>query len=402
MKTVIRKMPYEVSQFHETEQWLSDRAAEGLHFKECMLGFASLTRGEKKNVRYRLDFAHDFREPSKEQKALYAEMGWEYVTTIRGDYFLFRTEDENAPELHTEDAPIEQDQKKIFWKQLRPWFIVYLALFTLPTLLSMLDIALEDGLAYAAATYGSRTLLFLTLALVLLVIGIVRDIRLAIQYKRGKRNKKVLLPFSPTWIALIMLLVGAFFLSINTVRYHAPDEMAPTELRYPTLKQVDIAAYERVRHFIDLRNTPEALGAYWESGRNFDCSDHHYARNDFLVRHEVLSQQYSAWPSHEDGWVYPDEECHYYVHAYRCLTEGLAKDLADTLLNESGRKTEDWEAILHGGESKVWFLQEDKHDSSDTYDRLILQLGKEVMEVTYLGGQDILSFLPQYEAAMTE
>lgn len=402
MKTVIQKMPYEVSQFHETEQWLSDRAAEGLHFKECMLGFASLARGEKKNVRYRLDFAHDLCEPEKKQRDLYAEMGWEYVTTIRSDYFLFRTEDENAPELHTEEAPIREERKKVFWRQLKPWFIVYILLFTVPKVFSSLLIALEKGLAFGAVTYGSMTLLLLSLAFLFLIIGIGRDIRLAVQYKRGRQNKKVLLPFSPTWVAIILMLAGSVSLGVNTVRHHGPDEFAPTALRFPTLKQVDTGAYEKVRHFVDLRSDPDRLSAYWESGKDFDCADYYYTENDPLVDEEVLSQYYAMYPYTESGERQIEEGTHYYVHTYRCLTEGLAKDLADTLLNESGRKTEDWEAILHEGESNVWFLQEDKHDSPDTYDRLILQLGKKVISVVYLGEQDILHFLPQYEAAITE
>lgn len=398
MKTVIRPMPYEISQFHETEDWLTRKAAEGLHFRDCMLGFASLTRGEPKAVRYRLEFSHGFREPGAEQRALYADMGWEYVTAIRGDYFVFRTEDPDAPELHTEDAPIQQEKKNIFWRQLWPFlFVPAISWRSGPEWLGMLW---KYGFAYCVLQYSSAGLLLTLLGLLTILWAMLRSLRLAIQYKRGVVGKRTRFPLPLLLTGTLVLLAGCLISGIFLHHYSSRDDRAPEALSFPTLKQIDEDAYDKLLAFRDIQRDPDRLSAHLYTGRDFDCYDQYTHRDDLLVAPEELRQQLTTYPS-EDGRASPDYSVYYRVQLYRCLTAGLAEDLAETLLSPPEGDRPNWSLLSHDGAATVYTCVEE-WNSGELYQRLLLTDGRRVMTVTYQGEQDILAFLPAYEAALTE
>lgn len=399
MKTVIRPMPYEISQLRETEEWLSQKAAEGLHFRDCMLGFASLTRGEPKAVRYRLEFARRFFQPSDEQKALYADMGWEYVTAIRNDYFVFRTEDPDAPEFHTEDTPIQKEQKDVFWRQLWPFiFLLIIYWRSAPDWLALLG---KYGFAYCALQYSSAGLLLTILGLLMTLWTMLRSLRLAIQYKRGRQRKRTRFPLPLYLTSALVLLAGCLISGIYLHTYIPANTRAPENLSFPTLKQVDGDAYGELLEFCDIESDPDRLSAYWRTGRNFSVDNYYLSRRDLLVAPEELKQQLTTYPTREDGYVYPDYAVYYRAGLYRCLTTGLAEELAEAFLTREDHAPEDWEAVLHDGTATVYTCVEEWY-GGELYQRLLLLSGRRVMTVIYHGEHDILSFLPAYEQALTE
>ena len=92
------------------ESWLGDMAETGLFLSRdgFFLGFAIFERGEARQVRYRLDVAprktgwlSDDTGPDEEERDLGASFGWEYVASF-GQFYIYRTEDANARELHTD------------------------------------------------------------------------------------------------------------------------------------------------------------------------------------------------------------------------------------------------------------------------------------------------------------
>ncbi len=93
-----------------TESWLSDMAANGLHLSKdgFFAGFAIFEKGEPLIMRYRLDVASkkagffaDDTEPDADTISLSASYSWEYVTA-HNQFFIYRTSDPDAPELHTD------------------------------------------------------------------------------------------------------------------------------------------------------------------------------------------------------------------------------------------------------------------------------------------------------------
>ena len=93
------------------ESWLADLAGQGLFL--CRDGFfagvAAFERGEPRPVKYRLDAApqgtslwsKNDGEPEDEALLLSKQYGWEYVAS-RGEFFIYRSEEENARELNTD------------------------------------------------------------------------------------------------------------------------------------------------------------------------------------------------------------------------------------------------------------------------------------------------------------
>lgn len=96
-----------------TEGWLEEMAAEGwLLCKDSIFGvwatFEARETGDARPVRYRLDAAGETTgwifgssRPDEEKAAAYQEMGWEYVT-FHGEFYLYRSFDLEAAELHTD------------------------------------------------------------------------------------------------------------------------------------------------------------------------------------------------------------------------------------------------------------------------------------------------------------
>ncbi|MGM9662024.1 MAG: DUF2812 domain-containing protein [Oscillospiraceae bacterium] len=389
MKRVRRWMPYEVSQYHETEQWLERKAAQGLHFIDCRLGLAAFERGERKTVRYRLEFAHRFFAPEPEQQELYKEMGWEYVTNIRNDYFVFRTEDPEAPELHTEEGLLAEDVKQIYRKQLAlgrtlafllPLFVVYILLYGI----------LLRGPLWAAACYGTWGPLLLALCPLFFAAQVIRNVVLAQRFKRGVQTKRTLLPLRPYWLAMACLVVGMLCLyKAQGMLFQQLNKTPPEELPVPTLAEIDPAAYGELTEVLAIHNDPDRLGAYWESGRDFSCINGYGVRRDLLVSRTSLEQHYELHPYYEGShMVEVEQEAYYRVDTYDCLTAGMARALAELLRTEKEDRV--WETVEEGA---VWTAE-------DECQRLLLCSGRRVWQVTYLGEAELLSFLPAFQERM--
>ena len=105
-KVVFRQSFLEITQIGETESWLTDMAAEGLHLTELSSWLTEFERGEPRDMRYRIDTMYKENYKLDTQIELYADSGWEYVCEFRG-FRVFRSPEElDAPEIHTD--PVEQ------------------------------------------------------------------------------------------------------------------------------------------------------------------------------------------------------------------------------------------------------------------------------------------------------
>jgi len=107
-KRVTRFYMTDVSRMGETESWLTDMAAQGLHLVKLGWGtiLATFEKGEPADVRYRVDIDMHPDSPKPEKLALYAESGWEFVCKMGTWQQVYRSpETRNAPELHTD--PVE-------------------------------------------------------------------------------------------------------------------------------------------------------------------------------------------------------------------------------------------------------------------------------------------------------
>lgn len=118
-----------------TEGWLEDMAAKGLHLeKDGFFGlFTTFVEGTPKHERFRLEptdtkgglFSEEY-DPEDEAVQMLRQMGWVYRAR-RGQFFVYSSDDPNAPELHTDpqvQAVTMEALTKFLWKYLRHTLIL--------------------------------------------------------------------------------------------------------------------------------------------------------------------------------------------------------------------------------------------------------------------------------------
>ncbi|XQY92384.1 DUF2812 domain-containing protein [Metabacillus sp. HB246100] len=102
-KTVHKLRPSDYWRIGEHESWFQDMAAKGLHLKKMGIHYAKFVKGEQENRRYRIDVSIK-KKITPEQVQMYAESGWDYVTSYNSFHVFSSPEKRNAPELHTDPA----------------------------------------------------------------------------------------------------------------------------------------------------------------------------------------------------------------------------------------------------------------------------------------------------------
>lgn len=107
MKKVYRLFPCPAYDLPGTEQWLEEMARQGLIFTGITLGLAVFRKAVPQSLRFRLDaapkgglFATGTDDPDT-LHGLYAQGGWTFAAK-RGDFDIYRADDPQAVELHTD------------------------------------------------------------------------------------------------------------------------------------------------------------------------------------------------------------------------------------------------------------------------------------------------------------
>lgn len=102
---MVKLMPGYVEDVAAWQARLEDLAAKGWFYVPSwiLFRFASFERGTPKAVRYRLEPAGKMEAcPDWERQETYRALGWEYVDTIGKTMHLWRCDNPEAPELHTD------------------------------------------------------------------------------------------------------------------------------------------------------------------------------------------------------------------------------------------------------------------------------------------------------------
>ncbi|HEY5585232.1 MAG TPA: DUF2812 domain-containing protein [Ruminiclostridium sp.] len=124
VKSMLR--PSDFWNIGEHESWFSDMAQEGLHLKKVGFQFVKFTKGKPKQMKYRIDVSQG-KKIVPEQKEMYSESGWDYVTSY-GEFNVFSSPVEaNAPELHTDPAEQAYTLKRLDKKFAKNAIIIAIA-----------------------------------------------------------------------------------------------------------------------------------------------------------------------------------------------------------------------------------------------------------------------------------
>lgn len=102
-KTVLKLRPASYWRIGEHESWFSDMAANGLYIKRMGLYLAKFVKGEPQQMRYRIDVTPK-KKMMQEQIDMYADCGWDYVTSYNQFHVFSSLVERNAPEIHTDPA----------------------------------------------------------------------------------------------------------------------------------------------------------------------------------------------------------------------------------------------------------------------------------------------------------
>ncbi len=146
MKRVRKFTPVSMYDAQGLESWLEDMAKQGLFLKKFGAVWCVFERGAARALRCRVEPVRERdsddllgRSPMKE---LYQDFGWSCTASIGNAMLLFSTEDENAPELHT-DPELQSGLWKKLYRRARRSF--RFQLFLLAVIIAALCAQLWNG-----------------------------------------------------------------------------------------------------------------------------------------------------------------------------------------------------------------------------------------------------------------
>ena len=297
MKSVYKLTPVSDYDIQGIESWLQDMALRGLYLKKYRPLFCTFTPGAARKTRYRLEPCRRTLDDDlpADMLELYEEYGWECVGDVNREMLIFSTQDENAPELHTDPAIQGERWEKLYKKARR-------ATITTP-LLTLLIIWCAGVQLFEHGTPITNLITTVSLPLVLLCICLLvslpsafvqkRDLGLILrQLEEGiplehrapypKRNLSSPAYFTVVVLLWIALILGQYILPLTGGNMHALSDLQDFPLL--SLSQVegedfvpytmasegyvDYANFARQEHYLLCWNSWEAVqtGQWDEDG----------------------------------------------------------------------------------------------------------------------------------------
>lgn len=362
---MIRIAPISVFDVPAQQAWLEDMAAKGWFLKDYSSGVFSLVsfaKGEPKAVRYRLEpVPPDETSPDVERREVYRQLGWEHVTTIGKELYVWRSDEPDAPELHTEPET-EAGAYTRLSRKLRVWNGIALVMMGL-TLILLLGCLFGPGGWYCHQVKswqpaGAWWAVWAALAFALWQCGreslmlrrFLRTLRagVPVAHRRPYRFSRVLAGvMAASYIAMLILQLGNIF--------------RPSSRPFRPLSDFS----EPVSYVV--MSEPENVGAIrWENWRT--------------------SEQW--WTMETQG----DLTCE--GRYFRLLLPGQAKRLTESILAD--HRERDWsvEKLEVSGLDEAWLT-----DMGDGCRCLTLRMGKQVWDVSCRGG-DLLARLDDCAAVL--
>jgi hypothetical protein len=383
MNRIVRKLrPGDYWRIGEHESWFTDLAAQGLHLKKMGLHFAQFVPGESKQTRYRIEVSSSKSEITAEQKEMYAEGGWNYVTSY-GQFHVFSSPVElNAPELHTDPAEQSYTLEDLDKKFVRAALIAVLsAVFIVGMIAFVWFFDSIPTLALVEGRLVSQSFLIpLQLYMVYSSLKAARSIRsLRKTLAEGKpinhhapwrKHFRVNLAVSTVYILFVFLVLGLPFVQIARSRTETLPE-AYTNLPIVRLAEVEQNPALERRH------------SYWQ--KNIDLGNSYRYDWSLLAPIKYQSGELGIVPNAmwQDGsGIYsPSIDCWVYKLRLPSMADGLIADLIKRF------------GVSHrGGE----YIQR-KHPSFDLltvhetedFKEVFASKGKGVIYVRYYGYADL-------------
>ena len=138
--TVSKPIPCSLYDIQGLQSWLDEMALNGLFFHHLshFNDQAYFETGEPRPVRYRLDPADKDSRKGKEREEAYAQMGWSYVSRIGKRFYIFSSDDPEAPELYNDSQSLAIAMEKLVNREVKSTIYCALAFVLLILLLLFL------------------------------------------------------------------------------------------------------------------------------------------------------------------------------------------------------------------------------------------------------------------------
>ncbi|MFQ6832617.1 DUF2812 domain-containing protein [Butyricicoccus pullicaecorum] len=124
MKRTIRPLYFDSIRPGALEGYLEYMAQRGWRLRKICCGFGLFDAAAPQNTRYRVENVQSEQEEIDDltymQKDFYQECGWEYLHCMGAGQYLFRADDPDVPEFHT-DHEIEADTYRELLRREKRW-----------------------------------------------------------------------------------------------------------------------------------------------------------------------------------------------------------------------------------------------------------------------------------------
>lgn len=124
MKRTIRPLYFDSIRPGALEGYLEHMAQRGWRLRKICCGFGLFDAAAPQNTRYRVENVQSEQEEIDDltymQKDFYQECGWEYLHCMGQGQYLFRADDPDVPEFHT-DREIEADTYRELLRREKRW-----------------------------------------------------------------------------------------------------------------------------------------------------------------------------------------------------------------------------------------------------------------------------------------
>ena len=377
--TVYKLIPVDFVDIDRFEGWAEDMARRGLYLHHLTpFLFAAFQRGEPAPVRYRLEPRGSFW--SRESQNYCRSLGWEFVCQVGRWFDLYRNDDPEAPELHTDPVvhsyALDRVSRslRILTAVLVLCFVGELAALLLPYLLS--DTPVRLLLNASGITALSVLVLFLVLGMEFRSLG--SFFRLRRRLREGIVPRRHSWRFTGRWnlglLLFDLVLLAALIASplvLRSVEWEG--ELATAERPFPILELRELEgdpALEAVPSPITLEI--------------FGYDSHNYVRRNWSL---LAPGQYEVDQHLTGSGDYePRLDMLWYRLSLPCLASPLLDDLI-TRYSDLRYAPEHYtvtEPELPGFDRAV-LVQDNRWPGQE----LFLQAGNVVIYLDYSGAQDL-------------
>ena len=367
---MIKVMPGYVEDVAAWQARLEDQAAKGWFYVPSWILFrlASFERGTPKAVRYRLEPAAKKEAcPDWERRETYRALGWAYVDTIGKTMHLWRCDDPNAQELHTDPE--------------------------------------TEARAYDRLCRQEKISRYLSWGILAFSVGLIA---FTLYFSGETYFAHLVESWLPLWY--LAAVVGFFGTSIFMARWQTHvSRRALRTMRAgvgaPRRRPYRLACFLTLALDLLWVFYVIALGCYGVHGgrrtfRPLTYYDEPVPYVEVSQEGEVLAGPQENWLTREQWWTIEDytEGRRYYRYSeaqyYRLRFSALADDLADSLLAEYGDEYAPTETE-YPGLDEVW-----TGEAVDGNQYLLLRLGDQVWSVEAEADAPLAELLAQYAAVL--